>query len=208
MTRTMVRAVDRRASVVVLAKDTRLAKTRLGIPRQEARQVAFALAGSTVRAALAAESVGAVYVVTGDADITRDAIETGAEVVAEPRPLGMNRAAELGRRHALRTRPTSPVVIVVADLPAVRRADIDILVEQHHRVGHPLFVADHEGTGTTLLVHGADRPPGIGFGRNSAAMHRRLGYQLATDSPASLRHDLDTPADLMVLGPIDMFATS
>jgi 2-phospho-L-lactate guanylyltransferase len=197
-----------RASVVVLAKDTRLAKTRLGLAREEARRLAAHLAGSTIRAALAAESVGAVYVVTGDPDIGRDARDAGAEVVAEPRVLGMNRAAELGRRHALRARPASSVVVMVADLPDLRPEDIDVVVRDHHGTGRPLFVADHEGTGTTVLVHGPERCPGFGFGRGSAAMHRRLGYRPATTSPASLRHDLDTPEDLAALGEPDRGLTA
>lgn len=192
-----------RASVVVLAKDTRFAKTRLGLPRDDARRLAVHLAGSTVRAALAADTVDAVYVVTGDPDITRDARDAGARVVAETKPLGINLAAGLGRRHALRTHPDSPVVIMVADLPELRPGDIDAVVREHQRAGHPLYVADHEGTGTTLLVHGPDRRPGIGFGRGSAVMHQRLGYQPATTSTPSLRHDLDTPEDLADLGALD-----
>ena len=47
----------------------------------------------------------AVFVVTSDPDIARAAAGAGAEVVAEIRPLGMNRAAVLGRRHALSSRP-------------------------------------------------------------------------------------------------------
>jgi 2-phospho-L-lactate guanylyltransferase len=187
---------EQRVSVVVLAKDTRLAKTRLGVSREAARQMALHLADSTIRVALAAETVGAVHVVTGGTDIVRDARRWGAEVVEEPRPLGMNRAAELGRRHALEVRPTSTVVIMVADLPAVRPTDIDAVVDEHRRTGHALHVTDHTGTGTTLLIHGPNRRPGIGFGRGSSAMHLRLGYQAATSSTPTLRHDLDTPEDL------------
>jgi 2-phospho-L-lactate guanylyltransferase len=190
---------DRRTSVVVLAKDSRFAKTRLGLPREEARRLAVHLAGSTVRAALAAEAVGTVLVVTGDPAIARDAVRRSAEVVAEPRPLGMNRAAELGRRRALELRPHAPVAIVVADLPALRPSDVDAVLTEFLRDGAPLFVADAEGVGTTFLVHGPDRPLGYGFGRGSAAMHHRLGYVPAGTSPYALCHDLDTPEDLVDL---------
>jgi 2-phospho-L-lactate guanylyltransferase len=93
--------------------------------------------------------------------------------------------------------------MMVADLPILRSADINAVVREHHHAGHPLYVADHEGTGTTLLVHGPDRRPGIGFGRGSALMHQRLGYQAAATSTASLRHDLDTPEDLADLRALD-----
>jgi 2-phospho-L-lactate guanylyltransferase len=187
---------DRRASVVVLAKDSRFAKTRLGLPSDEARRLAVRLAGSTVRAALAAETVGSVLVVTGDPGIAVDAVGAGAVVVTEPRPLGINRAADLGRRRALELRPHAPVAIIVADLPALRPSDVDAVVTEFLGHGRPLFVADAEGVGTTFLIHGPRRSLGYGFGRGSAAMHVRLGYQPARTSPYALCRDLDTPEDL------------
>jgi 2-phospho-L-lactate guanylyltransferase len=187
------------ASLVVLAKDSRAAKTRLQLPREEARRLALRLAASTVRAGLAAETVSAVLVVTSDPDIARDAREAGAEVVAEPHPLGMNRAAVLGRRRALEARPDAPVAVTVADLPELHPDDLDAVVGEFLATGSPLYVPDHEGTGTTFLVHGAERCPGFGFGRHSAAMHHRLGYGRAATCPLSLRRDLDTAEDLAVL---------
>lgn len=188
-----------RASLVVLAKDSHAAKTRLQLPREESRLLALRLAASTVRAGLAAEMVGAVLVVTSDPDIALDAGEAGAEVVAEPRPLGMNRAAALGRRRALEVRPDAPVAVVVADLPELHPGDLDVVVRELLATGGPLYVADHEGTGTTFLVHGPERCPGFGFGRHSAAMHQRLGYRRAGTGPPSLRRDLDTAEDLAAL---------
>ncbi|WP_107775124.1 2-phospho-L-lactate guanylyltransferase [Nocardioides sediminis] len=187
------------ASLVVLAKDAHAAKTRLQLPREEARQLALRLAASTVRAGLAAETVGAVLVVTSDPDIARDARGVGAEVVAEPHPLGMNRAAALGRRRALEARPDAPVAVVVADLPELQPTDLDAVVREFATSGSPLYVTDRQGTGTTFLVHGPERCPGFGFGRHSAAMHHRLGYQRAASGPPSLRRDLDTAEDLAAL---------
>jgi hypothetical protein len=79
---------DRRASVVVLAKDSRFAKTRLGLPSDEARRLAVRLAGSTVRAALAAETVGSVLVVTGDPGIALDAAGPARWSSPSPAPSG------------------------------------------------------------------------------------------------------------------------
>ncbi|WP_165821303.1 NTP transferase domain-containing protein [Nocardioides gansuensis] len=184
---------------MVLAKDARVAKTRLQLPREETRQLAVSLAAATVRTSFAAEKVGAVLVVTGDQDISLDAVQVGAEVVAEPRPLGINLAAALGRQRALELRPHAPVAVLVADLPALHPSDLDAVVAEFIAEGAPLFVADHEGTGTTFLIHGPDTLPGFGFGRSSAAMHWRLGYRRARTGPRSLRWDLDTPQDLAAL---------
>jgi 2-phospho-L-lactate guanylyltransferase len=183
-------------SLGVLAKDTHAAKTRLPVPRDEARRLALRLAARTVRAGLAAETVGAVLVVTSDPEIARDASGVGADVVAEIRPLGMNRAASLGRRHALSSRPGSPVAVMVADLPELDPQDLDVAVREFHEIGRPMFVPDLEGTGTTFVVHEPARFLGYAFGRGSAAMHERLGYQRAARSPRSVRCDLDTAEDL------------
>ena len=123
-------AGEPRASVVVLAKDAQVAKTRLQLPRDAARELALRMTASTVRAALAAETVGAVLVVTGDADIALDAIRAGVEIVA--------------------------------DLPRLHPTDLDAAVGKCHLDGVPLFVADHEGAGTTFLIHGPEHCPGLG----------------------------------------------
>jgi 2-phospho-L-lactate guanylyltransferase len=189
-----------RASVVILAKHSAAAKSRLRLPPGEARQVALLLASATVRTALAANTVGAVLVVTGDPAIALDALEAGADVVLEPLPLGMNRAAALGRRRALDIRPEAPVAILVADLPHLRPRDIDVAVAEFDERKVPTYVADNQRTGTTFLIHGPDQHPGIGFGEQSASMHRRLGYREAITAPYGLRADLDTPEDLEQLG--------
>jgi len=184
------------ATVVILAKDSRSAKTRLQLPREGARQVALHLASATVRAVLEAEHVGAVLVVTGDPEIALDALDAGADVLVEPRPLGMNRAAELGRRQATALAPGSALATMVADLPYLRPGDIDSVLAEFWETGHPLFVADRMGSGTTLVVHRPDVGPGFGFGPRSAVMHGRLGYRESLAAPSGLRTDLDSREDL------------
>jgi 2-phospho-L-lactate guanylyltransferase len=186
--------------VVILAKDATCAKTRLLLPPDQARHVAVLLAAATVRTVLSAQTVGAVLVVTSDPAIAVDALQAGADVVVEPYPLGMNRAAALVRRHAIAARPTAPVAIMVADLPRLTARDIDRVVEAFWIDGRPLFVTDRAGLGTTFMIHGPDCILGIGFGHNSASMHRRLGYGEALEAPSGLRTDLDCLEDLDHLG--------
>ena len=190
---------SRGISLVVLAKDSTAAKTRLRLPPEHARALALRLAAATVRAGVAAETVGAVFVVTSDPDIARDAVRAGAAVVDEQRPVGMNRAAAMGRRQAFASRPNEPVGVIVADLPGVHPRDLDAVVHGFHVAGCPVFVPDHEGTGTTFVVHAAGRSPGFGFGLGSAAMHERLGYRRAEHTPRAMRWDLDTEEDLSAL---------
>ena len=183
-------------SYVVLAKEVREAKTRLGLDRDAAADVALELARRTVRAALAATSSGLVLVVTSDPTIALDATGLGAEVAWEGRPLGINRAAALGRDRVLAECPLGPIAILVADLPRLRPEELDRAAEEFRRRQRPVFVADHTGEGTTLLMHGPDSRPSIGFGRSSALMHTRLGYEPVRASVCGLRADLDTPQDL------------
>ena len=184
-------------SLVILAKDAHFAKTRLELPRDEARRLARALAARTVGSAVVASTVGAVIVVTGDEAIASYARSVGAGVLAEPRLLGINRAAALGRCHAVDTRPSAAVAVMVADLPDLCPGDIDAVVGEFRETGRPLFVPDFAGSGTTLLIHGPERRPEIGFGSHSAAMHRRLGYREALTAPRGIRADLDVREDLV-----------
>ena len=186
-------------SLVILAKDPAQAKSRLGLSSAAARRVALLLAATTIRTAIAAERVGAVFVVTGDGDIARDAVALGAHQVPEPRPVGMNSAAALGRQYALRIRPSSPVAIMVADLPIVRPAEINDAVGEFLDTRRPLFVADHLGVGTTFVISGYRHSGATAFGPGSASLHRVLGYSPARLDLTGLRTDLDTRSDLLRL---------
>ena len=192
-------SLPERVAVVVLAKDARFSKTRLTVEPSRRQQIAWCLAATTIRTALAARSVGDVYVVTSDLHIAADAEAAGAHVVPEGSPLGMNRAAALGRRHTKVASPDSAIAVVVADLPCVDPNDLDGLIGEFRERRRPLFVADHHGVGTTLLINDALTPMGIAFGRGSAHMHRRLGYEPARRSIRGLRLDLDTAEDLQHL---------
>lgn len=182
-------------SFVVLAKELGVAKTRLGLDPEATRQIALWLVARTVRAALGAECSGTVFVVTSDPTVAQLSSRLGAAVIPEGRPRGMNRAGALGRDHALRDRPHSPVAVMVADLPLLRSQDLDETVRQFRQLGAAMYIADHHSVGTTMLIHGPDGRPGLAFGRQSALMHRRMGYRPATRAPRGLRVDLDTPED-------------
>ena len=188
-----------RWSVVVPVKRLRLAKSRLyavGRPRPEHEELALSLALDTVAAALATTAVGAA--VRGDR-----------------RPRGPGGDGGRRRRGARRTSPTpgstrpsrtapprrcggprsDGVALLSADLPALRPAELDAALAA--AAGHEAaFVADARGTGTTLLATAPGRPVEPRYGRASAVAHRAAGaVELSGDWP-SLRHDVDTAADL------------
>jgi 2-phospho-L-lactate guanylyltransferase len=186
-------------SVVVLAKDTSVAKTRLSSDREVASRLALKLAERTVRATMLARRAAATFVVTSDPAIAQASESIGASVVQEGRPRGINLAAALGQRAALAAHPRSPLMILVADLPQLRARDVDAVAAEAFARREALFVPDFVLEGTTCLVHFPDHQLGIAFGWRSAEMHLRLGYKPAAHAPSGIRRDLDTAEDLAAL---------
>ncbi|MCA0146503.1 2-phospho-L-lactate guanylyltransferase [Blastococcus sp. LR1] len=181
-------------SVVVPAKRLAVAKTRLqpltGMPGGDHAALVLALLADTVTAALACPLVGTVVVVTDEpaaADLVR---ALGARTVPDEPDRGLNPALEHGAREA----GGSAVAALSSDLPALRPAELAAALESAAGTTHG-FVADAQGTGTTLLTsRGAALRPR--FGGGSAAAHRADGaVPLTGDWPGLLR-DVDTPDDL------------
>jgi 2-phospho-L-lactate guanylyltransferase len=177
-------------TVVVPLKPAAHGKSRLGAPEAVVR----ALGVATVRAASVSAGVAAVVVVTADA-------ATAAEfdgmprvrVVREPAPRGLRAAIA----SALATIPAgAPRAVLLGDLPALVPADLARALAQavRHRRS---YVADAAGTGTTLVTARARVAWRSAFGRGSASRHRALGlHRLPVALRSSLRHDVDTPAQL------------
>lgn len=183
-------------SLVIPAKELGGAKSRLSLPRPEREALALAMLGSTVETALSSECAALVLVVTSDPRVAEVAEAAGAGLVHESHPSGINQALWRGRHVALQQRPDAPVGLLVADLPFLCAADLDEVARQHDVARAPLVVVDHEGTGTTMLVHPAGRAPAIAFGAGSASAHVRAGYRPAVGPLTSLRHDADRSEDL------------
>ncbi|HYT10663.1 MAG TPA: 2-phospho-L-lactate guanylyltransferase [Mycobacteriales bacterium] len=185
-------------SVVVPVKRLDMAKSRLyaaGRPRPEHAALALALALDTVSAAAASPAVARVVVVTDDPDAAAAVRAAGAVVVADEPDAGLNPALTHGAARAATLAPADGVALLSADLPALRPAELSAALV----AGAPYprsFVADAAGSGTTLLAAGPGVPPRPGYGRGSAATHRRSGAVPLTGDWPSLRRDVDTPADL------------
>jgi 2-phospho-L-lactate guanylyltransferase len=181
-------------SVVVPAKRLDVAKTRLrpasaADPDAHARLV-LALLADTVTAAVACPAVADVVVVTDDAAAAEVVRCLGARTVADEPDRGLNPALEHGARAAR----TAAVAALSSDLPALRPAELAAALTAAERAPR-CFVADAQGTGTTLLTAaGVTLRPR--FGPGSAAAHRADGaLPLIGDWPG-LARDVDTEADL------------
>jgi 2-phospho-L-lactate guanylyltransferase len=196
--------------LIVPVKSLARAKTRLrgaaddgvGDPSAHAR-LTLAIARDTVAAALAAERVRRVLVVSSDPEVLSVLAADGAGVLPEPTDGGLNAALE----HAARTlrgssdAPPAPLGALQADLPALRAAELDEALEHTARLfdsrhAERVFCADAAGEGTTLLVsapHVELRPR---FGGRSAAAHAAGGALPLDGDWPGLRRDVDTAHDL------------
>jgi len=184
-------------SVVIPVKVLARAKSRLaGLAGPTRPEMALALAADTVRAAAACPAVAAVVVVTDDVAAARTLGALGAWVVDDEPDAGLNPAVAHGAAVAAAARPDCGTAALAADLPALRPAELERGLQAAAQWPEA-FVADAQGTGTTLYAArpGAEFRPR--FGLDSAAHYREGGATevVLADVP-SLRCDVDTPADL------------
>jgi 2-phospho-L-lactate/phosphoenolpyruvate guanylyltransferase len=192
-------------SLVVPVKELARAKTRLAgasaaVPATDPgaahADLALALATDTLAAVLAS-AVRRLVVVTSEPRLRAPdaAVVVGdprVELVADP-GRGLDAAIRAGAEHL----GTTPVGVLLADLPALRAAELDeALAAARAALRHApaAFVADHTGEGTSLLVAGPGFVPR--FGPHSAAAHAAAGAVALTGAWPGLRHDVDVPGDL------------
>ncbi|WP_203136620.1 2-phospho-L-lactate guanylyltransferase [Microbacterium sp. JZ31] len=172
-------------------------KSRLAHPDRAG--LASAIALDTIDAVCRAEHVGAVVVVTSDGELALQAVSDPGgtvrptvRVVPDPGD-GLNPAVAAGLAAA---DPTRPRAALLGDLPALDPADLDAVLERaaaHERA----FVADVEGTGTTLLTGRPGAALAPAFGADSAARHAAAGFtSLPVPEASTVRRDVDTAAQL------------
>lgn len=177
------------AKVLAQAKSrlTPLTDAAPGLPHAE---LVLALLADTVAAAVASPAVAGLVVVTDDPRAAAVVTALGARTVPDEPDAGLNPALA----HGARSTGAARVAALSSDLAALRTAELTAALDR--AAGHPRsFVADAEGTGTTLLaVTGGDLDPR--FGRGSAAAHAASGAVPLDGGWPGLRRDVDTAADL------------
>lgn len=181
-------------SVIIPVKRLGVAKSRLAVVDRSG--VALAMAMDTAAAALAAEHVALVLVVTEDHRAGEDLRRLGCVVEDDEPRAGLNPALVHGALVASRLTGPGPVAALSADLPALRRDELDQALSA--AAGYPLaVVGDSHATGTTFYAarDPADFRPM--FGPDSLGRHVAAGaVELQEPRLARLRLDVDTVADL------------
>jgi 2-phospho-L-lactate/phosphoenolpyruvate guanylyltransferase len=153
------------------------------------RRLVEAIRADTLLAARAARNVARVLLVDG---------------------AGLNDALRAAADDAAQQWPADGIAALVADLPALRPAELDGALAS--AAGHPrAFVTDSAGTGTTLLAVRPGMALDPMFGPGSAVRHAAAAVQL--DAGPGLRRDVDTAEELrdaitLGVGPATTEATS
>lgn len=180
--------------LIVPMKPPRLGKSRLRGAVEDALHPALVLALASDTIAAAAQVARRVLVVAADPGAVAPLAELGAEIVGEDGAGDLNSALRRGAALLRADDPDSALGALQADLPALRPEDLAAAFAE--AADRRVFVADWEGTGTTLLLSA----PGAGllprFGPGSARAHIETGAVPLGLAAPRLRRDVDTAADL------------
>lgn len=190
-------------AVLIAAKQLALAKTRLTpvLPSvSERSELAEAMFRDVLSAAQNARSPERVIVVTSDPALIRLARSTGAMVIDEEYPRGLNAAVRLATMRLVAGGMTC-VSTLLSDIPLVNGEDIDAAFAAMplNQQGVTL-VPSRDLSGTNIIVR---KPPDIiatQFGRFSLLRHledcRQRGIVCQVVRLERPALDLDVPADL------------
>ena len=193
-----------RYAVLVPVKRPAFAKSRLAPLGDEARRalvVAFAL--DTVAAALECAAVSGVLAVTDDHLLAAGLADVGAFVIPDAVTDDLNGSLRQAALEAQRRWPDSAVAALCADLPALRPVELERALRSAP-TDRMSFVTDADGAGTTTVLAPSSDLFDPRFGPESRKAHLEAGAaEIDPDDVPTLRHDVDTPADLaaaLVLG--------
>lgn len=183
------------------------AKSRLGevLDPEERRDLAVALLGRTVRAAVAARTIAGVLVVSPDPAALEIAAAAGARPLRQETS-GLNAAVAEARAEARRL-GAAEIVVLPTDLPRISAAGIEDVIGEARRTPGPLvlLVPDRHGRGTNVLFL---RPPeviDVAFGGDSRLAHAARAEAAGVayrELEGPLTMDLDTPDDLVLAEPL------
>jgi len=177
------------------------AKSRLGelLDAEERQELVEGFLARTIAAALGADRLADVLVVSPDREVLARASDLGARTMRQ-RSRGLNAGLRDARADVV-AGGADAVVILPIDLPFLTTPDIGRVLEGlDDRTHVVVVVTDRHGTGTNVLALCPPDVIDVAFGPGSRAAHR-LAAETAgatyveVDGPLTV--DLDTPDDLV-----------
>jgi len=188
--------------VVIPMKAPEQAKSRLGsvLDAAQRQSLALCLFDRTLRFFQGVFPQFDLMVVTESASIALRAHTAGALVLHETRTDGLNAAATLALHHAL-THGYKRLMIVPADIPVMLRNEVTqllVLSEQYQVV-----IAEARDGGTNMLLVTPPCDLTFQYGQGSALRHEMAAAAVGLCATRRylpfIGHDIDTPADCLVL---------
>lgn len=176
-------------ALVVPVKPPTVGKSRLtGFDDEQRRALAQAFALDTVAVCLEMGAAG-VLVTTDDAAFSARCTALGCATIPDGDSNDLNSALSQAAAEAHRRWPDAAPVALCADLPALLAVDLDDALCRI-TAGTQAFVADADGTGTTLYTasYAAFDPR---FGPGSRAAHVAAGAREIDGTLLTLRRDVD-----------------
>src|SRR5215470_11425657 len=187
-------------------KDLRNAKQRLaGVLSPELRfGLAQAMLADTMRAVRGIRCADKVFVVTNYEPAAEVARQNGWQLIREDEQTSESASVDVASL-VCQERGVTSLLRLPLDLPLVRSADIDALLQTPCATPGMIIVPSRDGTGTNALLR---TPPTLfpsRFGTGSFAKHtaeaRRLNAHIVMHRNPLLEMDVDDESDLrMVLG--------
>jgi 2-phospho-L-lactate/phosphoenolpyruvate guanylyltransferase len=181
--------------VVFPVKSLAAAKSRLSTGSANPGELALAFFRDALAAAVATSRVRGVVVATSDARVRATAESAGAVVIDDDGHPGINAAARWGAQHC---GAGHAIAVIVSDLPCLTPLSLDAALRAAE-VHATSFLADLDGTGTTMWCATAPHPVDPHFGIDSRRAHRDSGaVDLVADHPEAAdalepaRCDVDT----------------
>jgi 2-phospho-L-lactate guanylyltransferase len=182
------------------------AKSRLGavLDAEERLDLTIRLARATIAAAVAAERIDEVLVITPDDAVRSLALELGARPIRQ-RDSGLNHGVVAARDDAIAA-GAGAILILPIDLPDVTPGAIDAVAATLDDPRRPLvaIVPDRHGRGTNALLIAPPDAIDVCFGGDSRRAHAAAataaGARLV-ELGGPLALDLDTPDDLLLAEP-------
>ena len=209
-------------AALIPVKELAQAKMRLAdvLECRARSELALAMLTDVITACRESATFDVIAVVSSDTEALWHARELGSKPIAEPAALHATSGAEalntgltFAARYLHRRVGVDEMVILPADIPLARGADIRIVAETLAAAHGPrIVIASAADNGTNAL---ALRPPlliPMRFGRDSADAHRRAsidaGVEPAVLDLPALRFDVDSPNDLRALDALPVGAAT
>jgi 2-phospho-L-lactate guanylyltransferase len=188
---------------VVPSKQFGAAKKRLAALLSEAERVALAevMLRDVLTALKASARVSGIVVVSKEPAAKRLADEFGAHYVPEAQN-DLSLAVAQGGAY-LTESGAKAMLMVPGDVPLLRAAEIDLLVDTHGEGRGLTLVSDRQGTGTNGLVVSPVDLIAFAYGPDSFRAHTDAARALDTKTQSmtldGLSLDIDTPEDVRTL---------